>query len=311
MKKLLALLLLAALVCTLTACARETAGETIISDGQSAADDAQAAEPAPDETGREETQPAPSAAADPLVGTWVCGEATLEVARRGAAYFCRIRLADSDAELSEWSYVCSRIGETLSADGTGVKKELRYGEDGAPLSAVTVYTDGTAVFSRGADGSFLWDDRRDGAGEGLVFAYTAPAESAPDIDALVSDFYLTVGSYHQGVAGASLAMANAACGTLRFAAAHRLWCADAAALREAMLGAWDRLEEQQRADFVANYLSVIELIDDCTADWGASRGRFDDAGSGEEMTALLDDPMTEISWGVLREAALGLKSTFE
>ena len=243
------------------------------------------------------------------MGAWVCDRATIEIARADAAYVCRITWASSASEQTEWVYTCGRIGKRLVAEGNGVKTDRVYAEGGALVSSATRYTDGAAEFSVGEDGLLSWEDRKEEAGAGMAFE-RLPAEALPTVGEFLDEFYRTVGGYHQGVAGAGLALANAACETVRFAAAHKLWCADPEQLREAPLAAWKKLSREEQTDFAANYLSVISLVDDCIADWQINRPRFEDAGSADDMAALLSDPIAVAAWKTLRAQMTALSGTF-
>ena len=137
---------------------------------------------------------------------------------------------------------------------------------------------------------------RFGSGESGEAEYEA---YVPGSDAFADYYFRVIGGYEQGVAGASLAEAWAACDVLGFATGNELWLADTGVLRANMLEGWESLTDEERAAFDANFPDVVTLLDSCFADWESVRGRFDDAGAAETMDELLADAAAQWSWDEL------------
>lgn len=131
--------------------------------------------------------------------------------------------------------------------------------------------------------------------------------SVPTSAKLADGFFRVIDSFHPGTAGSSLGAAQAACQALGFAAEHSLRDADDAALRDAVLTAWESLTEEERSWFRENFSSVDSLIANSAADWEGNRGLFEDAGVGDAMKKLLADPLAMEAWEKLRDQTASLR----
>ncbi|MBO7405707.1 MAG: S-layer homology domain-containing protein [Clostridia bacterium] len=95
---------------------------------------------------------------DTFVGTWAADRVSLTITPSGDGYLCKIHWASSASECSEWEYLCSFDGETLSSAETGTRKDLIYASDGQVLSSKIVFSDGAAAFSFNDEGKLTWID---------------------------------------------------------------------------------------------------------------------------------------------------------
>ena len=141
----------------------------------------------------------------------------------------------------------------------------------------------------------------------------APAEEeaapVPTAEEFVEEYFHVIGAYHSGTAGSSLKRALAACGAVRFAAAHAINAVDHEQLRAGMLSAWEGMSDEERGDFDSNFIEIVRLIDACRADWEAEKGALEDAGVGEEMAALLNDEAAREAWSTLCAHTLTMGNT--
>ncbi|MBR3430530.1 MAG: hypothetical protein IKG87_10560 [Clostridia bacterium] len=72
-----------------------------------------------------------------------------------------------------WEYECVYDAEqnALVSDGSAgnIKYAVTRDDEGSETGRTAVYENGEAVFSVNAEGKLVWDDRREGAGEGILF----------------------------------------------------------------------------------------------------------------------------------------------
>ena len=120
----------------------------------------------PEETGKE--MPAEAAAFE---GTWQCGRAAADINWEEEGFKVNITWGSSAWENTEWEYSCYFHGEdnTLVSMPFGTRTEYVYDDNGEPVSAKEVYSDGCAVFSLDTDGRLIWQDEKENAGEGMRF----------------------------------------------------------------------------------------------------------------------------------------------
>ena len=138
----------------------------------------------------------------------------------------------------------------------------------------------------------------------------ALAELVPAVPAaaeLEEGFFLPVAACQPGTAGASLKLAQAACTAFASAASWRVFDQKPALLRQNLQQAWDELDREQQAAFVANFGSVCGLLFDCMDNWAANRPLFEDAGAAETMDRLLADRLVRADWLALASYTLTLE----
>ena len=115
--------------------------------------------------------PMPQAAAV-YEGKWQCDRATVSMDWEEEGFKVLIIWGNGASETTEWEYSCyyHENDRTLVSMPFGLRTEVVYNDDGSTASFNQVYEDGDAVFSLDADGSLIWKDLKDNAGEGLRFA---------------------------------------------------------------------------------------------------------------------------------------------
>ena len=103
-------------------------------------------------------------------GFWTCDRCAITIVDGGnGEYNVYIAWGSSAYETSEWQYTCTydEYTATLVCDGTGLLKNVVYGDDGSE-DRTEVYTDGTAAFIM-REVTPTWLDQNDNAGDGMVF----------------------------------------------------------------------------------------------------------------------------------------------
>ena len=86
-------------------------------------------------------------------------------------------------ENTVWAYLCRYDEETdaLVSEGDAYKINIAQDENGEDDEEF-VYDDGSAAFSIDGEGRLVWDDRKEGAGEGMTFGYVDDADDGEDPD---------------------------------------------------------------------------------------------------------------------------------
>ncbi|MCR4645280.1 MAG: hypothetical protein K5695_07715 [Oscillospiraceae bacterium] len=204
MKRMITCLAMLAMLCALTACGgtqepSSVAVETTVEETTEAAEETteETAETTEEETTEAETEAtteaaeetteaveettaaaeeetispdAPRFTGEDYLGIWGSGRATLTVEEEGDGYLVEIKWASSAAEGSVWTYHCVYKPETwhLHCDGTGIRTDYKYDEDGNVENTV-VYEDGSAEIWHTDDGCLGWTDKKENAGEDMTF----------------------------------------------------------------------------------------------------------------------------------------------
>ena len=102
---------------------------------------------------------------------WVSGRATIEMYWEEEGYKVFVRWGSSASQATEWSYSCYYDAETdsMTEVGFGLKEEVTYAPDGTASEWKTIYDDGVATFYTDTDGCLIWQDEKEGAGDGMRF----------------------------------------------------------------------------------------------------------------------------------------------
>lgn len=235
-------------------------------------------------------------------GVWVCGRAELRMIRADSGYIALIHWASSYAEHSSWVYTLTYdpANDCLTDAGTGVRGTTLFSDDGTESTYTEEYKDGTASFRLNDTGKLLWEDAAEDAGRDMEFEKVDFVGIYPTQEDFADGYFRVIGGYHPGTAGSSLGQAQAAYKAYLFAMTHQVWNADIPTLRADMLAAWEGLTDQERADFDANFISVVRLISDCMDNWDAHKGVFADAGvDADRMGELLKDIEAREAWSTL------------
>ena len=185
-------------------------------------------------------------------------------------------------------------GRLYYANGS---KELVSFPDGGEEQVELLADDAEGTFTFDADGKLVWNDTAGGeSNEGLFVRIETPI---PTTDEFVNGYFDVVGGYAAGTAGSSLAEAQAAYQTLRFADTYGFWAMDVSAMRDGMLAAWESMTQEQRDAFDENFVDVAQLLNSCFDDFAAARDIFDDVGVGDELEGLVKSDVARASWEVL------------
>ena len=328
MKKWSILAAVVLVICLMTACGSkkpaETAGTESKEETAQEAEEAAGSEAAEPEAGTagSEGEAAPAedpaqeaddnaaflnpdeAEADAFCGIWQCDRATVKNARKDADYKCFITWGGSASERACWEYDCYFDGKNLVSFETGIKKHQTFGENGELKEEEVVFSDGAVSLGMTGEGNLTWTDFKEDAGAGMEFTRMGTYVFDPDPQELYEEYFLIVGAFHEGTSGSSLARARAACSAVRFASVHELCLVDTQTLRDSLLEAWEEMTEDEQAQFDANFMSVVTLLDDCIEDFEANRGLLEDADVAEQMRVLLGDPISLLSWQTLRDHTL-------
>ena len=123
-----------------------------------------------------------------FAGEWVSGRAWMTLTPSEDGYRCEIRWGSSAWEISEWTYEDVRYDEVagrLICEGRGTRRDVTYGEDGSPVSAVEVFTDGSAAFWFDDAGLLNWEDFKEAPGTIVTFEepFSLPSVANPWTDA--------------------------------------------------------------------------------------------------------------------------------
>lgn len=247
-----------------------------------------------------ETVTGPNAA--DFVGAWqdrVSQRATMNLLEQEymSAYTATISWGSSATETTVWTLPCAYDEQTHTLTYTGGTKEnLTFSEDGAE-TAETVWNDSEGTLRINDDGEIEWADSREEAAPSVRFVRVYSA--TPSQEAFVEEYFHVIGGVEQGTAGASLKLDRAAYDAMDFANRYQLWNADIPALRDTMLAAWESMTDEERSAFDANFIDVVRQIDLALDDYEGIKSEFEDAGIGDAMQSLLEDPFACESWRTL------------
>lgn len=234
------------------------------------------------------------------LGPWICGRAMLDITDEHPGYRVQISWSDSAAEATTWTYYCpyELVDSSLVSEPTGEMVTETYGEDGEVAKSETVYEDGQATFTIGADGKLTWADAKENAGKDMAFDRDQMVGFAPDADDFTVSYFMMIGD-------SELSLDKKACEAMNFAAASELWRADVEAMRDNMFKAWEGLTEEQQAAFDGSFMDVVKLLDACFEDWDTNRATFTDGRDGR-MDELLAEPLYRDAWNTLKGNTLTL-----
>ena len=103
---------------------------------------------------------------------WAADSTVLEAWCEDGGFRVSITRDDSLEERTVWEYspLYDRASGTLTAGLFGSKTHQFLDLDGEVIRQTVEYEDGSAVFSLNADGTLVWTDEKEDAGNGLVFA---------------------------------------------------------------------------------------------------------------------------------------------
>ena len=111
------------------------------------------------------------AEAEAFEGEWMCDRASLTMYWEEAGFRTLITWSSSASEETEWEYYCYYNEEDNTVDSLpfGVRTNNVFNEDGELVSSEEIYTDGEAVFRFDDEKRLIWEDKKENAGDGMLF----------------------------------------------------------------------------------------------------------------------------------------------
>ena len=247
------------------------------------------------------------ALAEGFTGVWQdpdYGRAVLTILPDGDEYAIELDWSSAYDTRGEWRMTGRRSGDALVYEN-GTMAEVNYGENGEAVSEKIQWNDAKGSLTLTGSDTLAWQDSREE--RAADFSFRRQNVYAPTAAELVSGYLDVVARQEAGSAGYSLKLAKAACSILRFALEGQLWNADADEMEANLITAWEALGEDRQARFTENYPEIAALADDVFAAWDDARYAFEDAGVGDEMSALLENRALRPSWQTLAEATEALR----
>lgn len=104
-----------------------------------------------------------------FLGTWQNDRCLIMIEPDSNGFNIHIHWASSYEEAADWTYFCLYDGTGLMNHGDGVKKTIKYDEDGGVISETEEYNDAAVAFKLTADGKLTWSDDKETSDDGLVF----------------------------------------------------------------------------------------------------------------------------------------------
>ena len=107
-----------------------------------------------------------------FVGEWKDEKNVISITETMESYEISILDAQDSADSSFWIYSCDYDADTdtLVTNGTLALRYDYQSADTEDFALECAYEDGEAVFSLNGEGMLVWEDRKEGAGEGRTFA---------------------------------------------------------------------------------------------------------------------------------------------
>lgn len=132
---------------------------------------------------------------------------------------------------------------------------------------------------------------------------------APTAEQFVDGYFKVIGGVEQGTAGSSLKLAKAAEEAFAFAQTYAINSVDHKTLRDNMLKGWESMTDEERSAFDANFLDVVELLKDVSAD--KIPAEFEDAGVADALKTLLQQKGAYANWDTLTANTLTMGNSEE
>ena len=132
---------------------------------------------------------------------------------------------------------------------------------------------------------------------------------APTAEQFVDGYFKVIGGVEQGTAGSSLKLAKAAEEAFAFAQTYAIKSVDNKTLRDNMLKGWESMTDEERSAFDANFLDVVELLKEVSAD--KIPAEFEDAGVADALKTLLQQKGAYANWDTLTANTLTMGNSEE
>lgn len=147
--------------------------------------------------------------------------------------------------------------------------------------------------------------------EPFAMAETGVPAQAPTVEELTEGYFRVLSGIEFGTAGVSLKTAIAASMVYNFAVEHELNNPDVKSVRNNMLAAFERMNDDEQTAFWEGFDSVRAILEDCLEDWKGQRPLFEDAGVAEAMDEVIDDPLNRLAWENLRDFTLTMGNAMD
>ncbi len=152
---------------------------------------------------------------------------------------------------------------------------------------------GTGCFTVTDDGTLLWEDSC--LVEAAEMTLTRLIPAAPSAEEIKEGYYRQAIGLEEGTAGASLKLAEAVGNVFEFCSLHSFWCMEYAPFVQALADAQNSLTAEEKAAFdlgrEALALELTRLLEE-DEETGSV---YDDAGVGERLNDLRNDPAVRFS----------------
>jgi len=132
-----------------------------------------------------------------FVSTWSTDGAQADIQFSNGYFQVHVETFDHGYEWNEWDYLCiyDENRQALIASNTGTKHAFVYDCDTDREAQNTIYQDGSAVFSLHPDGSLMWLDENEDAGQELRFAKMGNFSGIWQCDNVSINFHAIGGDY--------------------------------------------------------------------------------------------------------------------
>ena len=148
------------------------------------------------------------------------------------------------------------------------------------------------------------DTVKEEAQEAMTKAASAVVTPSPTAAQLEDGYFSVVAGIEKGTAGSSLKLARGAANAFAFAQDYATGSVKQKTFRDNMLEAWNSLSEEEQANFDENFLDVVNLLKDVTAD--NLPAVFEDAGVADLMRENLAKDNAMKNWDALTANTLTL-----
>ena len=137
---------------------------------------------------------------------------------------------------------------------------------------------------------------------GVTGCAGTPPEETPENNALSVETLRTLFTGvtgYRGSAGSALRDAQGACNLLAFAENADYANISLTNREESVSGAYLAMSDEQREEFAANFVGILEFMESAFSDYPSVRGVFDDGGVADMMDSLIDADNAREQWDAL------------
>ncbi len=202
----------------------------------------------------------------------------------------------SDSEVSRYHIIGSldETGKKLTYTG-GLYAEFVFDDAGNVDEDETVLLDddGTGCCTVTDDGTLLWEDSC--LAEAAEMTLTRLIPDVPSAEEIKAGYYQQAIGLEEGTAGASLKLARAVGNVFEFCSLHSFWCMEYAPFVQALADAQNSLTAEEKAAFDLHRAALALELTRLLEEDEETRSVYDDAGVGERLNVLRNDPAVRFS----------------